>query len=171
MVWHGRSGTGCRSPRRRLTGKFGRMAKQVDSWASSDGTRASMQANRGRDTKPEKALRSAVFALGLRYRVAYRPLRGVRRSADLAFTRVKVAVFLDGCFWHGCPEHYTKPKKNAEFWAEKYVTNRARDRHTDRLLKEAGWMTIRVWEHEDLVTAADRIAAEVERRRSLLTRR
>lgn len=143
------------------------MAKQADSWASSAGNRASMQGNRSRDTKPELVLRRAVFALGLRYRVAYRPLRQVRRSADLAFTRVKVAVFLDGCFWHGCPEHYTKPKTNAEFWAKKYSTNRARDRQTDQLLKDAGWTTIRIWEHEDLLAAAARIAVEVERRRSV----
>jgi DNA mismatch endonuclease (patch repair protein) len=75
----------------------------AESWASSDGVRASMRANRGRDTNPEVALRSAVHALGLRYRVAWRPIKGLRRTADLVFPTERVAVFLDGCFWHGCP--------------------------------------------------------------------
>ncbi|MGH6915044.1 MAG: DNA mismatch repair protein Vsr, partial [Geminicoccales bacterium] len=78
------------------------------SWASNAGTRASMQANKSRDTKPELALRRAVHAMGLRYRVAARPLPALRRTADLVFTRAKVAVFVDGCFWHGCPQHHTK---------------------------------------------------------------
>src|SRR6185312_14838678 len=78
----------------------------VESWASSEGVRASMQSNKGKDTKPEVALRSAVHALGLRYRVSTRPLKDLRRTADLVFTKARVAVFLDGCFWHGCPQHH-----------------------------------------------------------------
>jgi DNA mismatch endonuclease, patch repair protein len=130
--------------------------------ASSDGVRKSMQANKSRDTKPELTLRRAVHALGLRYRVAIRPLPQVRRTADLVFTRKKVTVFLDGCFWHGCADHHTKSKTNAEYWAEKVSRNRERDKETDALLIEAGWRVIRVWEHEDPLQAAARIAEVIK---------
>jgi len=129
--------------------------------ASSEGVRKCMQANKGRDTKPELALRRAVHALGLRYRVSARPIPTIRRTADLVFTKVKVAVFLDGCFWHGCPEHHTKAATNAEFWAEKVQRTRERDAETDRILTEAGWTVIRVWEHEDPKRAALHIAQKV----------
>lgn len=129
----------------------------ADSWASSDGVRASMQSNKGRDTKPEVALRSAVHALGLRYRVSVRPINELRRTADLVFPRVRVAVFLDGCFWHGCPDHHTAAVINAEFWAGKVARTRERDRDTDARLQEAGWATVRVWEHEDPAEAALRV--------------
>jgi len=131
------------------------------SWASSPGVRASMRSNKGRDTKPELALRSAVHALGLRYRVNARPLKGVRRTADLLFTRARVAVFLDGCFWHGCPEHHTVAKTNGDFWAQKVSDNRRRDRDTDAKLAEAGWRSVRIWEHEDPAEAARRVREAV----------
>ncbi|WP_112274910.1 very short patch repair endonuclease [Lentzea terrae] len=137
----------------------------TESWASSAGVRASMRSNRSRDTKPELALRSAVHALGLRYRVAARPLPQIRRTADLVFTRAKVAVFLDGCFWHGCPEHHTKAATNAGFWADKVRANRDRDRDTDKRFHEAGWHSIRVWEHQDPKQAALEIASVVRQRR------
>ena len=124
-----------------------------------------MQSNKGRDTKPELALRSAAHALGLRYRVSARPLEGLRRTADLVFTRAKVAVFLDGCFWHGCPDHHTVAATNEAFWAEKVQSNRARDRDTDRRLADAGWISLRVWEHEDPGEAAGRIRTAVAARR------
>src|SRR5690242_1595504 len=85
------------------------------SWASSEGVRASMRANRGRDTAPELAVRRAVHRLGLRYRVSARPIASLRRTADLVFPRQRVAVFVDGCFWHGCPVHHTVAKTNAAF--------------------------------------------------------
>lgn len=129
----------------------------AESWASSEGARSSMRSNRGRDTKPELALRSAVHSLGLRYRVSVRPLKELRRTADLVFTRAKVAVFLDGCFWHGCPQHHTVAATNAKFWAEKVEGNRARDRDTDRRLNMAGWVSVRIWEHDDPVEAARRV--------------
>jgi DNA mismatch endonuclease (patch repair protein) len=116
-----------------------------------------MQSNRSRDTKPELALRSAVHARGLRYRVAAKPLPELRRTADLVFPRAKVAVFLDGCFWHGCPEHHTVAAANARFWADKVEGNRTRDRDTDSRLADAGWVSVRVWEHEDPVEAAQRV--------------
>jgi DNA mismatch endonuclease (patch repair protein) len=124
-----------------------------------------MQANRGRDTKPELALRSAVHALGLRYRVNARPLKSVRRTADLVFGRARVAVFMDGCFWHGCPDHHTVAATNSAFWAEKVTTNRRRDADTDRRLEEAGWLCVRVWEHEDPHDAALKIRDMVADRR------
>src|SRR5882757_174569 len=126
-----------------------------------------MQSNKGRDTQPEVALRSAVHALGLRYRVSMRPLKGLRRTADLVFTRAKVAVFLDGCFWHGCPEHHRPAKRNSDFWTNKINGNRARDAETDRLLREAGWESIRVWEHQDPSESAAHIARVVQERTSL----
>ena len=131
------------------------------SWASSPGVRASMRSNKGSDTKPELALRSAVHALGLRYRVNARPLKGVRRTADLLFSRARVAVFLDGCFWHGCPEHHTVAKTNGDFWAQKVSDNRRRDRDTDAKLAEAGWRSVRIWEHEDPAEAARRVREAV----------
>lgn len=134
--------------------------------ASSEGVRKSMQANKGRDTKPELALRRAVHARGLRYRVSMRPLPPIRRTADLVFTKAKVAVFLDGCFWHGCPQHHTKARANADYWAEKVTRNRERDAETDRLLEEAGWTVVRVWEHEDPVQAAAKVGEIVRSRRS-----
>jgi DNA mismatch endonuclease (patch repair protein) len=123
-----------------------------------------MQANKGRDTKPELALRRAVHALGLRYRVSMRPLPTVRRTADLVFTRAKVAVFMDGCFWHGCPEHHTKSATNADYWAEKIRRNRERDAETDRIFAEAGWLVMRFWEHEEPLQAASQVAEQVRAR-------
>jgi DNA mismatch endonuclease, patch repair protein len=137
----------------------------AESWASSPEARVRMQSNKSRDTKPELALRRAVHALGLRYRVGTKPLTGVRRTADLVFPTAKVAVFLDGCFWHGCPEHHTVASTNAKFWADKVSGNRARDRDTDARLEAAGWVSVRVWEHEDPVDAARRVRAVVRARR------
>lgn len=110
-----------------------------------------------RDTKPEVALRRTLHARGLRFRVDRLVLRGLRRRADLVFGPARVAVFVDGCFWHGCPTHGTWPKNNADFWREKIETNRLRDRDTDRRLIEAGWKVVRVWEHEDVSEVADRL--------------
>lgn len=131
------------------------------SWASSAATRASMVANRRRDTKPELAVRRLVHASGLRYRVDYAPLPTNKRSrADLVFTRVKVAVFIDGCFWHGCPQHHTFPATHADYWRSKVQGNRARDARTDAALREAGWTVLRFWEHEDPVAVAGRIVGD-----------
>jgi DNA mismatch endonuclease (patch repair protein) len=120
-----------------------------------------MRANRGRDTAPELAVRRAVHALGLRYRVSSRPVPGLRRTADLVFTKRRVAVFIDGCFWHGCTEHHTVAKTNARFWADKVAGNKKRDAETTWLLGEAGWTVLRFWEHEPPETVARAIAAAV----------
>lgn len=135
--------------------------KRKESWASSPSIRVVMSANRPRDTKPEVALRSAVHARGLRYRVSARPIPGVRRTADLVFPGPRVAVFLDGCFWHGCPEHYRPSSRNSEYWTSKIAATRKRDQETDELLAEAGWAVIRVWEHEPAEDAADRVERAV----------
>jgi DNA mismatch endonuclease (patch repair protein) len=121
-----------------------------------------MQGNKSRDTKPEIAVRCAVHAMGMRYSVAARPLVGVRRTADLVFRRAKVAVFVDGCFWHGCPMHHAPPKTNADYWVTKIQGNRVRDRHTTALLKAAGWTVLRFWSHEKPLVAASRIVEVVQ---------
>jgi DNA mismatch endonuclease (patch repair protein) len=118
-----------------------------------------------KNTKPELALRRRLHAAGLRYRVDYPPLSGVRRRADLVFTRQRVAVFVDGCFWHSCPKHATLPKANAQWWADKLEKNRIRDIETDRLLADAGWTVIRVWEHEDPEDAASLVEHAVRQSR------
>lgn len=126
-----------------------------------------MSRARREHTSPERALRSALHRRGLRFRVQ-RPLPfDRRRKADIAFAGARVAVFVDGCFWHSCPEHATFPKANEQFWREKLQRNRQRDAETDAELAAAGWLAIRVWEHEDPVEAAARIAAAVTARTSV----
>ncbi|WP_285444456.1 very short patch repair endonuclease [Streptomyces sp. ISL-44] len=141
----------------RVAGLLTEQAPPEDSWATSPAVRSVMQGNRGKDTKPEVRLRSLLHAEGLRYRVGIRPLPNLRRTADIVFPKARVAVFVDGCFWHGCPEHHRPATKNSEFWREKIEGNRRRDAETDGLLRDAGWQVIRVWEHEDLAEAANRI--------------
>lgn len=142
------------------------MGRGVDSWASSETVRRVMQGNRSRDTVPELAVRKAAHALGLRYRVDARPISSLNRRADLVFTRARVAVFVDGCFWHGCPEHHTVSKTNEDYWSEKVVNNRRRDRETDRLLSASGWLVVRIWEHESPDAAAERLVTTVRSRRA-----
>lgn len=116
-----------------------------------------MRGNRSRDTKPELALRSAVHALGLRFRVADKPLPNLRRTADMVFKSSRVAVFLDGCYWHGCPQHYVPSRTSIDYWGAKISRNKERDAETNRLLTESGWRVIRVWEHESPTDAARRV--------------
>ena len=120
-----------------------------------------MQLQRTRDTEPELAIRRLLHARGLRYRVDYSPLPGFRRRADIVFTRSRVAVYVDGCFWHGCPEHGTRPRRNSAFWTTKLASNKDRDTETDRRLNSAGWTVIRVWEHDDPVVVADLVQSAV----------
>ncbi len=117
-----------------------------------------------RDTTAEMRIRRRLHAMGLRYRVDHPVLERPRRRTDLAFTRARVAVFVDGCFWHGCPDHGTWPKANADFWREKIETNRRRDLDTNQRLETEGWKVIRVWEHEDPEKAANQIAKAVRSR-------
>ena len=122
-------------------------------------TRRRMQTTRQRDTRAELLLRRELHRRGRRFRVDLAPLPGLRRRADIVFTRQRVAVYVDGCFWHACPEHGTMPRHNRQWWASKLEANERRDRDTDRRLREAGWQVIRIWEHSGAVDAAD----EVER--------
>lgn len=116
-----------------------------------------------RDNLRERALRSELHRRGLRFRLHRRLLVGSQRSVDIAFLASRTAVFVDGCFWHGCPEHRTWPKTNADWWRAKIDGNIARDRDTDRKLADAGWTVVRVWEHVAVEAAADRIEAAVRR--------
>ncbi|MEU2855110.1 very short patch repair endonuclease [Streptomyces syringium] len=125
-----------------------------------------MTANKGKDTKPELTLRTALHRRGLRYRVGIRPLPELRRTADIVFPKAKVAVFVDGCFWHGCPDHYRPAKNSGEMWNQKIKDNRDRDTSTTLALKDQGWAVLRFWEHDDLELAAEKVRAVIEERRS-----
>jgi len=125
-------------------------------------TSARMSRQRRTGTAPELALRRELHRRGLRYFVDRAPIRGQRRRADVVFPRRKVAVYVDGCFWHRCPQHATNPKNNAEWWAAKLAGNVARDRTTDQTLHAAGWQVVRIWEHEDAAAAADRVQAALD---------
>ncbi|MFC4495936.1 very short patch repair endonuclease [Streptomyces ovatisporus] len=131
------------------------------SWASTASRRRNMQAIRSRDTKPEWKVRRLVHAQGLRYRVCARPLADLRRTADMVFRPAKVAVFIDGCYWHGCPQHYVAPRTNSNYWSDKVRRNIIRDQDTDSRLAEAGWTVLRFWEHESPDACALQIVATV----------
>lgn len=121
-----------------------------------------MSVLRRRDTKPEMEVRRLLHAVGLRYRVAY-PVPGLRRrTIDVAFPGRRVAVFIDGCFWHGCPDHGTKPRANADWWSVKLRTNSERDEATTSLLRAEGWTVLRFWEHEDPARVAREVTAAVD---------
>jgi DNA mismatch endonuclease (patch repair protein) len=143
-----------------------RVKKLLAPHASTPETRRRMQNTRRRDTPAELALRRELHRRGLRYRVDFAPLPGVRRRADIVFPRARVAVFVDGCFWHSCPQHGTRPRENARWWTEKLEQNRMRDADTNRELDEAGWLVLRFWEHEDAVATAATVLEAVAARTS-----
>lgn len=126
--------------------------------------RARMRTQRERDTGVEREIRSRVHAFGLRYQLHRRLLPASRREVDMVFPTARVAVFVDGCFWHSCPRHGTWPKNNAPFWRRKLEENVRRDRDTDARLIADGWRVLRVWEHEAAEEAAARIAEVVRAR-------
>jgi DNA mismatch endonuclease, patch repair protein len=138
---------------------FGCRAARVSAVADyphplNPGRSANMRANRRKDTKPELALRRALHAQGYRYRKDYRlELAGARVRPDIAFTARRVAVFVDGCFWHCCPEHGSQPANNTWYWEPKLARNVERDRAADAALDAAGWCVVRIWEHESLEAA------------------
>lgn len=121
---------------------------------------------RQKGTGAEIALRQELFRIGLRYRVNFEVLKKPRRVADIVFPKLKIAVFVDGCFWHGCPEHATWSKSNADFWRQKIETNRARDSDSNLRLQASGWTVLRFWEHESPVEAAKTVAHMVTIARS-----
>jgi DNA mismatch endonuclease, patch repair protein len=130
---------------------------------SSAGVSERMARVRRRDTRPELELRSELHSRGFRYRVDRRPLKGVPSRADLVFGPARVAVYVDGCFWHSCPEHGTMPRSNEAFWQDKLARNRERDATVNDLLVAAGWTVVRVWEHEEIAAAADRVESAVRK--------
>ncbi len=131
---------------------------------ASEVVAARMSLQRRAATAPELAVRSMLHARGWRFRVWF-PVPGKpRRSIDVAFTRRKVAVFVDGCFWHGCPEHMTWPANNADWWKRKIERNVERDRDTDVHLAGQGWSVVRIWEHEASDVAIARIEAAIASR-------
>jgi DNA mismatch endonuclease (patch repair protein) len=137
-----------------------------ESWASTPGVRSRMQQQRGRDTLPEIRLRRELHRLGLRFRLHLPLVPGAKlRKVDIAFSRARVAVFVDGCFWHGCERHGRRRHEvNHWYWPAKIQGNRERDRDTDDRLARAGWLVVRIWEHEDPEDAAERIALIVSQR-------
>ena len=132
--------------------------------ASSSQVSARMQKQKSFDTRIELELRRLLYHRGLRYRVHNQAVPGTRRKVDVAFPAARVAVFLDGCFWHGCPEHRNIPAANNQWWANKIAENRQRDADTDQRLREVDWLVVRVWEHQDLEEAAAEIEAVVRQR-------
>lgn len=136
-----------------------RPPRRSGSWASSPAARRVMLANGPRDTAPELAVRSALHRAGLRFRKNCAPVATLRCEADVVFPRARVAVFVDGCFWHGCPRHRTYPRTNAEWWRRKIDTNRERDRRRTLELRSLGWVVVRVWAHETPARAVRRVRA------------
>lgn len=134
---------------------------------SSANATAIGKANRRCDTKPERMLRSELHRRGLSFRKDHLVrVVGARSRVDICFTRAKVAVFVDGCFWHACPIHHNPPRRNSEYWGPKFAANVARDRRVDAALKADGWKVLRVWEHEEPCLAADRVQGELTQVRS-----
>jgi len=116
--------------------------------ASSALVRRVMRANVGATTRPEMLLRGALQKAGLRFRKNFRPLAAMRCEPDIVFPRQRVCVFIDGCYWHGCPLHFKCPKTNSDWWQEKISANIERDLRQTRLLRESGWNVVRFWEHD-----------------------
>jgi DNA mismatch endonuclease (patch repair protein) len=144
-------------------------AKRIDPVTPNTSRR--MSVTRGRDNQLELSLRSALHRRGLRFRVHVELLQGSRRSVDIVFPRNRIAIFVDGCFWHGCPTHGTWPKNNAQWWRGKIEANRSRDRDTDRRLTDLGWTVIRVWEHEEVMAAVERVTVALLDGRRIVNKR
>lgn len=122
-----------------------------------------MQGNRSRDTSPELSVRRLIHGAGYRYRIHAYPERSIRRRADLVFSRRRLAVFIDGCFWHSCPDHFVAPKSHVEYWSVKIERNRQRDLDTTAKLGTAGWKVLRFWEHEEPRRIVSSIIKEIKR--------
>ncbi|MBX9788561.1 MAG: very short patch repair endonuclease [Pirellulales bacterium] len=128
--------------------------------SSSLVVRRVMQANTGRETHPERFVRRFLHRCGLRFRKDRRPVPALRCAADLVFPGARLCIFVDGCFWHGCPKHFRVPASNSAWWAEKIEANRARDHRNNAILRRDGWCVIRIWEHQ----VNPRFLAELESR-------
>ena len=130
--------------------------------ASSGTVRSRMSRQKRKDTEAEMSVRRILHARGLRYRVDVRPVPELRARGDIVWSGLRLIVFIDGCFWHGCPDHATRPRANAEWWAEKLDNNIRRDRRTDSELRKRGWTVLRFWEHENPEDVADVICAKLQ---------
>jgi DNA mismatch endonuclease (patch repair protein) len=129
--------------------------------ASSPATRRVMQTVRRRDTQPEMALRSALHEAGLRFRKDFKPEPDLKCKADIVFPKKKVCIFVDGCFWNRCRQHFVLPKANSAWWKEKIQSTVDRDLNQTRLLRSRGWRVHRVWEHEIVGRRLDQVVALV----------
>lgn len=145
--------------RRRMSGvlRTELRIREIAPVASSERARSRMRMVRRRDTSAELAVQAALHERAARFQVDVAPIGGLRRRADILFRRQRLAVFIDGCFWHACPQHASWPRANAAWWFAKINRNRVRDRDTDRRLRDAGWRVVRVWSHENPLRAARRI--------------
>jgi DNA mismatch endonuclease (patch repair protein) len=132
--------------------------------ASSPNVRRVMIANRSSNTTPERLLRSALFKAGLRFRQNVRPIPHLKCKADVVFRSQRLCVFIDGCFWHGCPKHFGCPKTNSNWWNEKIEATRGRDRTQSALLRAAGWNVMRIWEHEINTGKLSALVSRIQRR-------
>ena len=133
------------------------------SWATSDAVRKTMQGNRSTDTAPEVRLRAALHRAGLRFFKHRRPEPKLTFRADIVFPAGRLAVFVDGCFWHSCPAHGTRPRANRDWWDAKLAHNRLRDERNDSDLRKAGWQVLRIWEHEPIDLAVGRVKTALDR--------
>jgi DNA mismatch endonuclease, patch repair protein len=122
-----------------------------------------MQSNRSRDTTPEVALRSSLHRRGLRFRKHVRPIPGLACTVDVLFPTERLAVFIDGCYWHSCPQHASLPITNGDWWRAKLAATRERDQRNTQTLKNAGWTVLRIWEHEDVEVAAVHVSEVLQR--------
>ncbi|MGO9270113.1 MAG: very short patch repair endonuclease [Terriglobia bacterium] len=130
--------------------------------ATSPSVRRAMRSTYGGELRPERSLRSLLHRAGLRFRKHRRPLPVFRCTADIVFPRQRLCVFVDGCFWHGCPRHFSCPKQNSGWWREKIADNIERDKRQTKFLRSSGWRVIRVWEHE-VGVYPDRVVRRISR--------
>lgn len=133
---------------------------------SSSAAKSRMEAAKPKNTLPEIKLQTALAELGINFETDVKPIEDLHRRADVLIREGKIAIFVDGCFWHGCPIHGTQAKANAEFWADKIKRNQERDLDTNEHLEAAGWTVIRIWEHEDPNDAAKQIADIIKEKKS-----
>ena len=137
------------------------------SFASSPEVRQRMQSVGQKDTPKELAVRKILFGKGYRYRINCKPLKNLNRKADIIFIKYKLAIFIDGCFWHLCPKHGSIPNANRKYWENKLYTNVQRDKETNEILQNNGWIVLRFWEHDDPNYAANAIICEIDRIKSV----
>ena len=150
--------------KRTIKGKVSRARQSIRSRApsaSSPLVRRVMQRNTGHETEPERLLRTFLKKAGLRFRTDTRPEPHLKIKADIVFPRQRVCVFLDGCFWHGCPIHFKVPNSHSPWWKEKIQDNARRDARQTQALRRLKWKVIRYWEHQIQPEALQRINARI----------